>query len=259
MKIGALMVCRNESIWCDYTIEMVSRYVEVIAIARGLRSWNGNFDYLDDTDRKIKSNRHFKSGLIKYVEIEKPESDESHRNQCLQILRDSGCDIVWVVDFDEFYHDRDIERLFEFVKKNGPASCGQIYVNAFAYWRGLGYRSIAQERFGPVLFNLRNSTKFNYIRNIDQDPGYTLDISLHHMTAVKTDQEMYEKINGWSHSKEVVGDWYKKKWLGWLKDRNITNLHPVSPGLWPKIIKIDKSELPSILHTHPWFDRDIVR
>jgi len=259
MKIGALMVCRNESDWCDYAIEGVAPYVDTIAIVRGLTSWNNGFTSLDDTREKIFSNKYHQSGKIVYKEVDNPGSDEAHRNICLEILKERGCDLVWVVDFDEFYDDHNVEKMFDLVRKIGVANCGQVYGYAYAYWRGLGYRSTTPERFGPILFNLRENTKFNYIRNVDQDPGHTFEVVLHHMTAVKTEKQMYEKINGWSHANEVIKGWYENKWLRWPSNRLMTNLHPVSPGLWPSIEKIDKRTLPKILHSHPWFSTDIVR
>ena len=258
-KYGCLIVCRNEKDWIQYTLNMVQRHVDVVAIVRGLTSWREGLTNLDNTDLLIsKYVADNDATNIVYEEWGKPTSDEAHRNRCLDILKKKECDFVWIVDCDEFYHERDIEQLIAFCEKNGPEVVGNVYIYALAYWKGFSHLC-GSERFGPVIASIRKDTHFSYIRNIDQDQQFTLNLFLHHMTAVKTDEMMAEKIKSWSHSHEVVKDWFLKKWKAWDTNRSITNLHPVSPVLWPGVMEIDKYGLPEILHSHPWFRRDVVR
>ena len=262
-KFGALISIRNEEPWIEYCLKMIWNHVDAISITRGLTSWTNNFTKLDGTMEIVErffENRE-KSAYNKNIglsTVANPQSDEAQRNYCLQHLKEAGCDFVWIVDPDEFYHENDIIALKKFCEENGPEKVGQIFVRALSFWHGMGH-CCGIERFGPVIVALRPETKFHYIRNIDQDPGYTLPVNLYHMTAVKTQEAMKEKILGWSHSHEVVKDWWDKKWMGWLKDRKIRDLHPVSPGLWPYTTEIDKNELPKILHKHPWFKLDCVK
>jgi hypothetical protein len=258
-KYGALVSIRNEQRWIKKCLTQIScTPVEVISITRGLTSWRNGYTELDNTTREIRDwqvvHRAHPPEIL-YQEVQAPESDEAQRNICLQALKDVGCDFVFIIDPDEFYHQQDLDTLFAFCDQHGPEKVGQVHIYAHSYWRGMRYRC-GTERFGPVMMRCDADSKFHYIRDVCQDTQHTLDMFLHHMSAVHTDKEMEEKIKGWSHSHEVQDGWLERVWHGWKKDRRVTNLHPVSPGLWPCVKKVDRIEIPAILHDHPLMKRD---
>lgn len=257
-KFGALVSVRNEEPWMHRCLDMIKDHVDVISVTRGLTSWTNDFKTLDKTDEIVKSHSLYREKRIIYQEVEQPESDEFQRNVCLQPLKDAGCDFVFIIDPDEFWRIEDLYHLFEWVADAGPDKVGQLYCYAHAYWKGFGYRC-GTEHFGPIMVACRKETSFDYIRAVNQDPGHTIELCLHHMTAVKTDAGMREKILGWSHSHEVVENWLERKWDAWNDNRGLRDLHPVSPGLWPSTVEVNKTkELPAILFDHPWFLKDVV-
>jgi len=266
-KFAVLMSIRNEAVWMNNSLKMLYEFVDyeggvigLIAITRGLTSWRNGYKNLDNTEEIIASwiGKFERRGVkIVFTTVDKPDSDEFQRNICLNIIKDKGYEMMLILDPDEFYHLNDLKKMFNQANMLGSQECGQVYVYAKSFWKGMTY-CCGVERFGPVIARVDDKTKFSYIRNLDQDNGHTFDFFVYHMTAVKTNEQMEEKIKGWSHSHEVVKDWWNKKWLAWNVDRMITNLHPVSPELWPRTVKIDRRELPVVLHDHPYFQRDTV-
>ena len=75
---------------------------------------NQENDGTSDELKKLNEN-----GLIDEVFTE-PRYLKEHkaRDLCLQYLRANGCDVVWLVDGDEFYTEQDIKNIISFVNQN---------------------------------------------------------------------------------------------------------------------------------------------
>lgn len=256
-KFTALISIRNEATWITHCLKMIEPVVDEVVIGRGLKSWNNDYVTDDGTSEII---AQYLSGMreyskpIHYFEMDEPKSDEWQRNQVLNKIREKvpDTDYVFVVDPDEFYHSFDLKKLFKFCDEYEPNELGAVHLYARQFFKNMR-TLVGVEWFGPVMFGLRRDTHFSYIRNVDQDEQVTLDdVYLYHMTAVRTDQEMEEKIKGWSHSHEVVSNWLEEVWHG-DKDHDI---HPTSPGLWPSKTHISYENLPTVLHDHPYFGKD---
>lgn len=246
----ALLSIRNEAPWIEYAIKMISPFVDSICIGRGMKSWRNDFVTDDGTSEIIRDIAKYNETPIDFFEIQSPESDEKQRNIVLdRIKQNHNPNYVFVLDPDEFYHERDLKKIFDFAESEHPDHLGSVHVYAMQFFKNMK-TVVGIEWFGPVLFSNRKETKFSYIRNVDQDQMKTLDIYLCHMTAVKSDKAMVEKIKGWSHSHEVVPNWLDDVWFG----EKPFDLHPVSPGLWPSKQKMSRLLLPEIIRNHPWVD-----
>ena len=250
-KFVALMSIRNEAPWIEHSIHMVAPFVDGIVIGRGLKSWRNDFVTDDGTTELLKP--YIQDGPVVYFEMEAPESDEWQRNQVLNKIREvhPDCDYVFIVDPDEFYHTKDLDELFLYCDERDPSDLGTVRVYAKQFMKNM-ITCVGEEHFGPVMISLRDQTHFSYIRNVDQDWQETFDIFLYHMTAVRSNHAMEEKILGWSHSHEVVPRWLEEVWYG----NKQTELHPVSPSLWPQRSTIGWEELPTILRIHPYYGKE---
>ena len=49
----------------------------------------------------------------------------------------------------------------------------------------------------------------------------------HHMSYVRTDEQMLRKVTSFTHHVDIIKGWYETVWLGW-KDGQV-DLHPVNP------------------------------
>jgi hypothetical protein len=58
---------------------------------------------------------------------------------------------------------------------------------------------------------------------------------MHHLSYVRTDEDMLKKISTFSHSNEFdFYQWYLTKWLNWTPER--LDLHPVVPEQFKQAI-----------------------
>jgi hypothetical protein len=118
------------------------------------------------------------------------------------------------------------------------------------YWKK-GYAISPPEGHRQIVAIKGNSDiKFTDKRGINRDVmRLPENVILHHFSWARTDAEVLNKINHFSHNPEFnIQDWYNNLWLKWSP--SMTNLHPVNPGQYQKAIPIEvPSELKHIMES----------
>lgn len=59
--------------------------------------------------------------------------EHTARNFCLFNLLDKKCDIIFLVDSDEFYTEKDIDRIFRYVEENPQYDCYEINLKNYVF------------------------------------------------------------------------------------------------------------------------------
>lgn len=185
-------------------------------------------------------------------------TDHDHRNAALALVRAQfqEYDRVWVVDSDEAFTDKDFADLKAIVESTDGSAW---FVARHAYWKSLEWR-IEPTEGGPtvVCINPRYVPGFQWSRNPFipsytpsvpavhvPSPVFVKDIFQHHLTAVRSDEEMAAKISSFVHGPEIGGDWFENVWKGWTPE--MENLHPTHPPAWKRAVKVDPATLPEAL------------
>lgn len=156
-------------------------------------------------------------------------------NYGLEVLKKDGFDWALIVDADEFYAAVDIGRLIGEIRNVSHDTVALCAPDMSVYWKTPDYRIIPRQEDAPVIA-IRTSAKFKDKRHIDGDHLIINSQSeLHHMSYVRSDQQMFKKINTFEHSHEFdTYAWMNEVWLPWIEQ--MENLHPVAPKQFKRAI-----------------------
>ncbi len=162
------------------------------------------------------------------------EKEEDQYNFGLSILESLGYDWVLIVDADERYTNKDLDRLITCLNELNESNVQAVKPNTMhVYWKSPDYRIIPDQVHRPVIA-VRPQTRF--INKRENNGAYCyIPVELHHFSYVRTNDDMLKKIQSFSHSDEIVDGWYEKVWRAWTpKSRDI---HPTVPTEFWKAIK----------------------
>lgn len=245
MLIAAHLLAYNVNDTLKEVIENISPYVDKIYIAYSKKSFK--YKLTEFSTRRNPTTLKFveNCSLNHNVEIIKGEwdFDEDARNACFNKAKNDGFDWLIQQDADEFYDDRGWDLILRTLKDSKKKYYKTTWYN---FWKSTEY--VIQDHNNKVLTEKGNCAVrcLNYIRfirgnivNVEKD--YTIDARCYHYGYVRSDEQIEEKINTWSHSHQFnQNEWYKNKWLNWRP--NTINLHPVNPTVWKKAIKFNQPQ-----------------
>ncbi len=151
-----------------------------------------------------------------------------HINTGLEILGADGIDWALIVDADEFYTPEDIGRLVGQIR---TTKYDAIYASFMdVYWKTPSHK-IRPDQYDYPIVAIRTNCRFKDKRHVQSSvitTGTLKEITLHHMSYVRTDNQMKKKIESFEHSREFnTTNWFNDVWLPWNEDSK--NMHPVVP------------------------------
>lgn len=231
-------------------IENCAPFVEKIYVAYSELAWVYNpkarEKFKNTTNKDIlKQSRYFsKVELIEGAWA----FEEDARNACLERARADGFDYLIIHDVDEFYTREGYKNNIDGIIDN-PG--WDLYVTPWcSFWKNLDY--VVESNEGSIIVgypqfavNCKSAVKFTEKRAINTNKSYRLTGLCYHLSYVLTNEQVYRKINTWSHTHEFdTASWYRRKWLTWHEDSQ--NLHPVTPEAWKRAVRF-KGKLPADL------------
>lgn len=162
------------------------------------------------------------------------------RNAGMRFLSD--CDYIFMVDSDEILLDEDLRTLASLCRtERHPV----IAVKLFTYWKTPDY-VIDPPEDGAIKMVLRQDQRMTGIREVNAET-HTSDVSCHHLSYVRTDDEVREKLRLSGHSHEMRTDWYEQVWKAWDDNPGLENLHPVHPSAYRRAIRASDGRVKEIL------------
>jgi ubiquinone/menaquinone biosynthesis C-methylase UbiE len=237
---GAQYVVYEDSGFLRESVHRVYPFLKKILFLVGFEPWNGKGDVkypLQSIERIFSMPDPDK----KFVVVQKYwATEEEQRNEGLKILHELGCDWGVVIDDDELYNRQEfyntLNRISNWSHSNGHPSA--FTVPQQIYWKNrdtvIAHISSSLPTFAFTTPGYVHFTKHRayYVdigvwNNLDQS-----EIVCHHMSYVRSDEQMLRKISTFSHADEIRNDWYQNKWLGWnttVWNTTVTNLHPINP------------------------------
>lgn len=150
--------------------------------------------------------------------------DAMQRNAGLEFLRAQGCEWALIVDTDEFYTSSDVTALLHSLR--GPYNAVRAPMMD-VYWKTACHKITPVQNDNPIVA-IKTDKKFTFSRLSAGLMSMQSHARLHHMSYVRSDEEMLAKIQSYEHHFEVRSDWYQQVWLKWTPE--MQNLHPVVPA-----------------------------
>lgn len=168
-------------------------------------------------------------------------SEAETRNAGLDFLSD--CDYIFTTDSDEILSTPALNLLKTVCCTKGFRA---ITSRFYTYWKTPGFRIDPPEMGMPPLV-VRKDARFSYLRIIHGEVTLINKFLMHHLSYVRTDDEVKEKLRLFGHAHEIVPNWYENIWQKWDNDPTIENLHPTHPEAYKRIIPVTDKELQGIL------------
>jgi len=222
--------------------------MDIFLVLISKRPWNGKAeeDILQKTYWKVRTLPDPDNKVEIITKLWETEADE--RNYGLQALHQRGIDWCFIADDDELYNT---EQLRDFLPTmNADEFVVYLFRNQ-TYWKNRATILEEDPWCQPsVLCTIPGRLTFSQARMVTVfgnrkwqgvDPE---KVVCHHLSYVRTDDQMFRKINHFSHSDEIKKDWenswYHTVWLPW-KQGDI-DLHPVNPKSFRGTLPADNAK-----------------
>lgn len=167
-------------------------------------------------------------------------SENETRNAGMELLSD--CDYVFMVDSDEVLLEEDLDLLRRLCAKDEHRIIG---VRLDTYWKSPEYR-IDPPEDGLIRMVLRGDVRIEGLRGV-QGAVEVADVRCRHLSYVRTDEELREKLRLFSHATDIRPGWYENVWKAWDLNHDLTNLHPVHPPAYRRAIHAPDVALEKVL------------
>ena len=168
------------------------------------------------------------------------DSESATRNAGMEYYPDA--DYVFLVDSDEILLDQDLERLRDLCRSGDHRV---IAVRLYTYWKSPQWR-IDPPEDGSIKMILRKDVRMTGVREV-REPFHQTDIWCRHLSYVRSDEEVLEKIRLSGHSREIRSDWYDRVWKEWDRNPDLQELHPVHPRAYRRAVRIEDTALGKVL------------
>ena len=221
MKLALCSVAMNEQDIIGAHIKNWQGLVDKHLILVSKTSWEGSET---QTDRTVEIARGMGCEVIE--DTWKNEAEQ--RTFGLRVLEDY--DFVLIVDPDEFYTKADQKKLIDRLQKpidylNRDTRKQPVFVtkNMVTYWKTLDYVFDPPDSHKPIIAVDPKRAYFidkREVANIGIDSPsinnrQVVDITIHHLSWVKTDAKVKEKINSYSHKNDIQDTWFNEVWSKW--------------------------------------------
>lgn len=224
MRIGVLTVCYRDERFIRTCVRQFRPLVHRHIVLISEKPWHGEQEPLDSCgDIATFENAR--------VTLGDWESEADQRNAGMAQLAD--CDWIIVCDTDERWLHDDIIALRDFLETQRCPAFGIGRLKT--YWKNT-HTIVDPEESGGLIVAVKPGVWFTEKRCIDSQWGFLpKDIVMHHLSYVRTDEEMKRKITTFEHQHEIIPGWYENKWLNGTE-----NLHPVNPESFKGLKNVDE-------------------
>ena len=220
MKLAISTIAYKEERFIVPFIQHYQNKVEEILVLKSASPWSGD-DVEDKTGTIAKS---LGATVIEYIW----DNEHSQRNAGQEYLYEY--DWIIVVDPDEYFDDENWLKLINYLEETEADAV--IVEGQYTYWKD-GWVADPPRDY-QQLVAVRPNVRFVDKRVVGS--AYSIaPVWLHHFSWARTDEEIWNKISHYAHSKDFdIKDWYENVWLRWKP--GMIDVHPTSPETLHKLI-----------------------
>lgn len=216
MKLGAQMLAFRERSRIIPAINQFEGIVDKVVVACSTKPWEGDLEP-DDTAKL--ANTTFAQVYENFWPTEAEQ-----RNFCMEKLAD--CDWVLIAPPDRLFTRETLSTLKHFLKDAPKVPHGMF---TLTYWKDTDTVILPNSYLNEAVVPSINKDQVPYRFTYANTSGGTAVNPVapgiaHHISWVKTDEEIKTKITSYTHAKEIIPGWYENVWLNWRED--MTNFAP---------------------------------
>lgn len=212
MKLGVSITAFREK----NIVPIIKQYegiADKIMVGVSKSPWNGSYRGDLTAERAVNE-----TGACVIQKSWRKEADQ--RNELMEYMRDM--DYIIVSHCDTWFSFDDLKRLKSMELTGLHYDC-----NVYTYWKD--YNTVISPALSLPTILVRSDARFTHILNIENQEAVPrkLPITCHHVSWVKTDDEILKKIQSYSHAEEIQKDWFDRVWVNW--SRNMEDFAPTIP------------------------------
>ena len=241
MKFGVVIPCANEIRFLPAVVEQVMKVADRGLILRS------NHPFSRDVEAEIVL-QPFPTIADPRVEVVLGswKNEACVRNAGIERLAEEGCDYIFTIDSDEIFLDEDFEYLRTLCLRGTHRAIG---TRLYTYWKTPLYR-IDPPEFLVAPMVVRSDVRYINERRV---PDGVMELArpwCHHLSYVRTDEEMQSKLKFFHHAHEIRPNWFESVWKRWDEDRMLENLHPVFPPHFQRAVCASNPYFLDVLSRH---------
>jgi glycosyltransferase involved in cell wall biosynthesis len=156
------------------------------------------------------------------------------------------CDYVFHIDSDEVLEEATLFDLCTFAEGKQPRV---VLAPMLTYWKDTRHVvEYGDDTEAPLAMVLaRSDVRFTYLRVTEPGTVTVVNHVLHHLSFVRTDAEVLEKIRLFGHADEIVVDWFQRVWKAWDQNNDLTDLHPYDPTCYHRAVPCPATGVEEVL------------
>ncbi|MGQ9580162.1 MAG: glycosyltransferase [Armatimonadota bacterium] len=246
MNVAAVYCVHDDDTWLSHSIESVYSICRSIYVLVSNTPWFGEPGDNGSVVSRVESLPD-PSDKIRVVKGSW-QSEAEQRNAGLDILYEEKVEYCLVIDADEIYDPVDLERVIRIAQKHPEISCWHVEMDT--YWKSWMYRVYPREQLRPVVLLRVGTARFTRNRGVSECTHGIIPPEVavcHHLSYVRSDEQIKRKIATFSHARELVPGWYENVWKEWDTNPLMRNLHPTHPSAYGQAILQPYWALPPVL------------
>ncbi len=279
MKIAAMYCVYNEAEYIEYSIRSIYDFVDRVFVLVGELPYSAynerareQFQTRDETTAMVATlARHLpKITLL----TGRWESEIAHRNAGLRLCVEEQHRYSFLVDGDEVYRSDHLEALREEIQAHPEV--GTFHIKCTIFWRSFHYRirPDVMKWMPPRVFKIDRHRKMlgvplpHRMRFVGKNktnslgPKYLVPperCTFYHFSYARSEEKMRQKIATFSVARDVMSGWFERVWLAWPSQRDMREIHPMTPEEFPQADRVEPTDLPEVMKTHPYYQLDVIR
>lgn len=222
-KIAAQILAFREKNRIKQAIKQYDGLVDLVIVACSSKPWMGNLEKDNSYELAIEASSEMETPVWVFEDYWKTEADQ--RNFCMETALKAGIDWVLIAPPDRFFTRETLETLRHFIQTAEKISYAMY---TLTYWRNYDTvilpDQVLNEALIPVINKDNIPFKFSYANTSGGGENPLCPGIAHHISWVKTDSEIKDKIKSYTHANEIITNWYEDVWLKW--DKNMTDFSP---------------------------------
>jgi hypothetical protein len=239
VKFAAAIPVLNEWKFLPAVAGQLLKVCDEVFVMRGTIPHSGNPDVKLTPVPKLDPRIH----VVEYAW----ENEKAMRNAGQSLIADGGYDYGFSLDSDELFTTPMVQSIVDAVRK----AHGEIETMAcllLTYWKSPDYRIDPPEQLiAPFL--LRKDIRFTAGRMFSAKTTIIPKHIMHHLSYVRTDEEVLDKLKYFCHAHQVVDGWYENVWKAWDTNPNLENLHATDPECYRRAVRTS-GDIRKILEEH---------
>jgi len=278
MKIAAVYSVYNEEEYIAYSIRSVRDHVDQVVVNVNRQPWNRSGSLQpapfppDRTEDVVRALARQDPNVV--VQTGTWATEVAHRQAGMAYCLEHGFDYYFLVDGDEVYRPDHLDALLDEIRRH--PSVGTFHIKCVIFWRSFAYRIPPDVmKWTPWrVFKIHRTRRILGLPfphetrfvgdNKTNSPGPRHLVPpercvFYHFSYARSEAKMRQKISTFSVADQVHDGWFERVWLAWPSQREMRNIHPMVPEEFPTAHRVEPSDLPEVMTTHPYANVEIIR